>query len=702
VEQNQDLLVEIGTEELPPTALRRLSDAFSAQLSKQFSEQNIAHGQISAFASPRRLALLIRNVSPRQPNQENSRRGPALAASFDAQGSPTKAAAGFARSCGVEVRQLEREETAKGTWLIHRQQVVGQLTTALLPGLINNALAQLPIPKRMRWGSGDEEFVRPLHWVCLLFGSESVQGQVLGIEIGRSSRGHRFHHPQAVDMDAPEDYADRLRAAQVEPSLELRRERIRQQVRELAASIQGTASIPEDLLDEVAALCEWPVALLGRFDQRFLEVPAEALIETMQKNQKYFPVFDADNALAPYFITVSNIESREPELVRAGNERVIRPRFSDAMFFWEQDRKIPLCDRQPDLTKVIFQHQLGSVWDKAQRVGRLSRIIADEIGHDAQLAERAALLGKCDLVTSMVGEFASLQGTMGRYYAQHDGEDACVVAAMEEQYLPRHAGDRLPLSACGQTLALADKLDTLVGIFAIGQRPTGVKDPYGLRRAAIGVLRILIETPLSLDLKWLLAQAAVGFDKSIDTKDAVEAVFAYLADRLPGYYAERGIGNDTVDAVLASGSTTPSDIDRRIAAVAAFRELEAADALAAANKRIRNILRKSAAEVTGGGTAEAPVISPALLIEPSEQDLAGRLHALQVEIEPLLADDDYDAVLRTLAGLRESVDQFFDQVMVMAEDPALRANRISILHALERLFLSVADISLLQPQAAKT
>jgi glycyl-tRNA synthetase beta chain len=571
----------------------------------------------------------------------------------------------------------------------------------LLPGLISNALAQLPIPKPMRWGSGNEAFVRPVHWVCVLFGSASVQGQVLGVEIGRSSRGHRFHHPQAVDIDVPERYADQLRAAQVEPSLELRRERIKQQVSELAASIQGTASIPADLLEEVAALCEWPVALLGRFDRRFLEVPAEVLIETMQKNQKYFPVFGSDQALAPYFITVSNIESREPELVRAGNERVIRPRFSDAMFFWEQDRKLPLCDRQPALAKVIFQHQLGSVWDKAQRVSRLSRIIADELGYDPELAERAALLGKCDLVTSMVGEFASLQGTMGRYYAQHDGEDSCVVAAMEEQYLPRHAGDRLPVSACGKTLALADKLDTLIGIFAIGQRPTGVKDPYGLRRAAIGVLRILIETPLALDLERLLQQTALGFGSGIEIKDAVAAVFAYIADRLPGYYGDLGIASDTVDAVLASGSTTPSDIDRRIAAVAAFRELDAADALAAANKRIRNILRKSAAEETGRDATQAP-ISSTLLSEPAEQELARRIHALQTEIEPLLADDDYATVLRRLAGLRESVDAFFDQVMVMADEAELRANRIRILAALERLFLSVADISLLQPQAVQT
>ena len=685
--QNQDFLVEIGTEELPPTALKRLSEAFAEQLSKQFSEHNIAHGGTSVFARPRRLALLV----------------PAVAAAFDAQGAPSKAAMGFARSCGVEVDDLEREASAKGAWLVHRQQRQGQQTTALLPGLVTSALSQLPIPKRMRWGSGDEEFIRPLHWVCMLFGHEPVQGRILGVEIGTSSRGHRFHHPEGISIATPADYADTLRGGQVEPDFEVRRGRIRQQVTELARSIQGNALIPEALLDEVAALCEWPVALLGRFDERFLEVPPEVLIETMQKNQKYFPIFGADAALMPYFITVSNIESREPELVRAGNERVIRPRFSDAMFFWEQDRKLRLSDRQPALADVIFQHQLGSLWDKAQRVGRLSRSIAEQLGYDPELAERAALLGKCDLVTSMVGEFGSLQGIMGRYYAQHDGEHDCIVAAMEEQYLPRYAGDRLPASPCGRVLALADKLDTLVGIFAIGQRPTGVKDPYGLRRAAIGVLRILIETPLSLDLKLLLNQAAHGLGDSVDTEDAIDLVFSYITDRLPGYYGERGIGTDLVDSVLATGSTVLSDIDRRIAAVAAFRELEAADALAAANKRIRNILRKSAGEgeIATDATTEATVLAERL-VEPAERELADRIEALRVEIEPLLTADDYEAVLRTLSGLRESVDHFFEHVMVMAEDPELRVNRLAILRALEQLFLSVADISLLQPRTVRT
>ncbi len=694
MEQKQDLLIEIGTEELPPTALKRLSEAFGDGISRQLAEHELTHGPISLFATPRRLALLVQDAAPRQPDRETLRRGPALAAAFDGSGAPTKAASGFARSCGVEVSDLAREETPKGVWLVYRQQVEGQPITALLPLLITHALEQLPIPKRMRWGSGDEEFVRPLHWVCVLCGHDTVPGQVLGVEIGNRSRGHRFHHPDSVIIEWPETYVATLRSAYVEPSFERRRERITAQVNELAASIQGHASMPEALLDEVAALCEWPVALLGRFDQRFLEIPPEVLIETMQKNQKYFPVFGEDGALLPYFITVSNIESREPELVRAGNERVIRPRFADAMFFWQQDRKRPLADRQPALGEVIFQHQLGSVLDKAKRVGSLAREIADELGYDADLAERAALLGKCDLVTLMVGEFASLQGIMGRYYAQHDGEDACIVAAMEEQYLPRHAGDHLPQSPCGRALALADKLDSLIGIFAIGQRPTGVKDPYGLRRAAIGVLRIMIETPLPLDLKALLTSAANGYGEAIDAAGAVDAVFEYIADRLPGYYGDRGLSGDVVDAVLATGSTVPADIDRRILAVGQFRKLDAADALAAANKRIRNILKKAPSE------AGANAIVSAALIDPAEQRLAQRIESMQSVIEPLLAAKDYAGVLRTLAELRTDVDGFFDAVMVMADDPQLRANRIAILRGVATLFLTVADISRLQSTAA--
>jgi glycyl-tRNA synthetase beta chain len=690
MEQRYDLLVEIGTEELPPTALRRLSEAFAEQLSRQFDEHGLTHDEVTPFATPRRLALQVSALASRQPDQENLRRGPAVAAAFTDNGSATQAALGFARSCGVDVSELRREESDKGAWLAYLQRIEGQATDVLLPQLISNALAQLPIPKRMRWGNGSEEFVRPVHWVCVLFGPGRVSGNVLGTEIVATSRGHRFHHPDTVPIARPSDYADALRAAYVEPSLAVRRQRISEQARQLAAKVGGTASIPDALLDEVAALCEWPVALLGRFEPEFLQVPADALVETMQKNQKYFPVLGDDGALMPYFVAVSNIESRDPALVQAGNERVIRPRFADAKFFWEQDRKVRLEDRRESLKPIVFQHRLGSVWDKSLRVAALSRHIARLLDYDPDLAERAAVLGKCDLVTLMVGEFGSLQGIMGRYYAQHSGEPPCVVAAMEEQYLPRHAGDSLPESECGRVLALADKLDTLIGIFAIGEKPTGVKDPYGLRRAAIGVLRMLIEIPLALDLKALLSAAAEGFPGEIPAKASVDEVFDYINDRLRGYYGERAIGMDIVDAVLAVSPTVPSDVDRRVLAVAEFRRLDAAEALAAANKRIRNILKKSAAGEIGD------LVDPDLLVEPAEQRLAERIVEMRSKVEPLLFAQDYESALRTLAELRPDVDRFFDQVMVMAEDSSLRANRLAILRELEQLFLATADIARLQ------
>lgn len=690
VTQTQDLLIEIGTEELPPTALQRLSEAFTAGMVKEFEAARLSFDEIQAFATPRRLALVVPGLSLRQADQQVARRGPALTAAFDESGLPTRAALGFAGSCGVSVDELSREETDKGAWLSFRHVVRGEETAKLLPAMIERALALLPIPKRMRWGAGEAEFVRPLHWVCAILGETPVEGEVLGVAMGRETRGHRFHHPETLAIARPRDYVRLLRSAKVEPDFVRRRTLIRDQVEALAHSIGGKASIPEDLLDEVTALCEWPVALLGSFDPQFLEVPPEVLIETMQSNQKYFSVFDPQGALLPSFITISNIDSRAPELVRAGNERVIRPRFSDAMFFWEQDLKIRLEARQERLASIVFQHKLGSLWDKSQRVSALAREIAETLGEDAALAERAALLGKCDLVTLMVGEFPSLQGTMGRYYAARDAEDPCVVAAMEEQYLPRHAGDALPESPCGRALALADKLDSLIGIFAIGERPTGVKDPYGLRRAAIGVLRILIETPLALDLKTLLASAARGFPDAISADMVVEEVMEYLNDRLPGYYADVQINGDNVEAVLAVGVTQPSDLDRRVHAVADFRGLDAAEALAAANKRIRNILKKSAAE-----EAEAR-LDASLLQEPAERALAEAIEVMRIEVAPLQAKQDYAGMLRILSGLREPVDRFFDEVMVMAEDAALRTNRVALLRELEQLFLAIADFSRLQ------
>jgi len=685
-----DLLVEIGTEELPPTALAGLSAAFAERLAAQLREQSLPHGDIRPFATPRRLALIVRALASRQPDREHVRRGPAVQAAFDAQGAPTKAALGFARSCGVEVAALEREDTDKGQWLVHCSIQTGDTTDKLLPGLVAAALGQLPIPKRMRWGDSDVAFVRPVHWVCMRFGGAAVAGEVLGVPIGSTTRGHRFHAPDAVTVAGADDYEAILRSAYVEPDFAIRRTAIREQVSASARSVDGEASIPERLLDEVTALCEWPVALLGHFDEAFLDVPAEALVETMQHHQKYFPVHAADGELLPYFVTVCNIESREPDVVRAGNERVIRPRFSDARFFWEQDLRSPLADLQPALERVVFQHKLGTVADKSRRVAAASRDIAARLGYDVALAERSALLAKCDLVTAMVGEFASLQGVMGRHYAEHSGEDPCVAAAMEEQYLPRHAGDRLPDSECGRVLALADKLDTLVGIFAIGERPTGVKDPYGLRRAAIGVLRILIETPLPLDLRTLLRDTAEAFPASVPAQAAVEETYGYVMDRLRSYYAEQGIGADVIDAVMAVDAAAPSDFDLRVRAVTRFSQLEAAAALAAANKRIANILKKSPTQ------AQEATLDADLLHEDAERRLAESVAALRERIAPLLDTGDYAEALAALAQLRADVDRFFDTVMVNAEDPSLRANRLALVRDVLALFSSIADIGRLR------
>ncbi|MEA3274799.1 MAG: glycine--tRNA ligase subunit beta, partial [Pseudomonadota bacterium] len=564
MEETRDLLVEIGTEELPPTALSRLSEAFAAGFRAQLTHHRLDFSSIDAYSTPRRLALLVRELRVRQPDQEVARRGPALKAAYDAEGQPTKAALGFARSCGADVSDLKQEETPKGTWLVFRQIQQGRATSTLVLGMVEQALSVLPIPKRMRWGDGEDEFVRPVHWATLVFGDELVPARLFGVDTNAATRGHRFHHPESISVTTASGYAELLRAkGRVEPNFARRREMIQQQVEALAADTGGRAILEPELLNEVTGLCEWPTAVIGAFDEEFLEVPPEVLIETMQKNQKYFPLLSPEGRLLPRFITVSNIESREPGQVRAGNERVIRPRFSDAAFFWQQDRKKPIAAFAPKLATVVFQKELGTLAEKAARVGQVSRYIAGLLGVDEELAARSAHLAKCDLLTLMIFEFPSLQGVMGRYYAEQSGEHPCVVAAMEEQYLPRHAGDRLPQSQCGQVLSVADKLDTLVGIFAIGQRPTGVKDPYALRRASIGLLRILIETPLALDLRELLEFTAEELRDKVDAKQAAAEVFDYCMDRLKGYYQDQGIGADAVDSVLAGDVRVPSDIHKR-------------------------------------------------------------------------------------------------------------------------------------------
>ena len=689
--ETRDLLVEIGTEELPPTALRRLSQSFAEGLKAQLAQHHLGYGVVESFATPRRLALLVRNLEIAQPDQELVRRGPSLRAAFDTSGQPTPAALGFARSCGVEMADVAQEESDKGAWLVVHQRQAGRATRDQLVPMLERSLASLPIPKRMRWGDRDEEFVRPVHWVVVLFGDEQVEGQVLGVLIGRETYGHRFHRPGAMRLWVPGDYADLLReTGRVEPDFNLRRDLIRQQVQSLAAEAGGDVVMHDELLEEVTALCEWPSAILGGFDPKYLEVPAEVLIETMQKNQKYFPLRSADGSLLPMFITIANIESLDPGEVRKGNERVIRPRFADAAFFWSQDLKQPLESYGERLKTLIFQDKLGTVAEKSQRVAQISRYIAGILGYDEDLAARAAHLAKCDLMTSMIFEFGGLQGVMGRYYAEHSGEHPAVCAAMEEQYLPRHAGDRLPTTDCGRILSLAEKLDTLVGIFAIGQRPTGVKDPYALRRAAIGILRLLIETPLDLDLRELLDFTAQEYRTKLDATAAAGEVFDYVLERLKGYCQDHDLAADQVDAVLAIGVRVPSDIYRRILAVHDFSQLPEAVALTAANKRIRNILKKSDEQ-------PGDHVDQTLLVDPEEISLAARIRELAPQVRSLIGVGDYAGTFHFLAGVRPEVDAFFDQVMVMTEDPRVRANRLALLAGLEGLFLGIADISRLQP-----
>jgi glycyl-tRNA synthetase beta chain len=686
----RDLLIEIGTEELPPKALFDLALAFERGISAGLEKAGLPGGAIRRFATPRRLAVVVDQLPARQPDRRIERRGPALGAAFDPDGRATRAAEGFARSCGVSVAELQRRETDQGTWLVHVSVEPGAPTAKLIPGIVDSALAGLPIPKRMRWGDGDDEFVRPVHWAVLLFGDEVIPATILGVRTGRETRGHRFHHPDPLVVASPADYARQLASeGRVIADFAERRDRVRAQAEIAAAKLGGTAVIKPELLDEVTALVEWPVALAGNFERRFLNIPAEALISTMQDNQRYFPVVDAHGRLLPHFITMTNLESRDPAQVRAGNERVIRPRFSDAEFFWNQDRKQPLAARMAMLKHVVFQQRLGTVADKSARVAVLARFIAERGHSNPDWAERAARLAKCDLMTQMVQEFPELQGIMGRHYALHDQEAPEVAQAQEEQYLPRFAGDRLPATATGRALALADRLDSLLGIFAIGQAPSGARDPFALRRAALGVLRILIEGELNLDVQQLLEQAAASFEPTIRAEYAIETVFEFVLDRLRGYYLDQGVRPDTFEAVLDCRPTRPLDFDHRVRAVNAFRELPEAASLAAANKRIRNILRQV-------DTVLPFEVRPDLLVEDAEQALAGRLVELSSEVVPLMEAGLYGEALSRLASLREPVDTFFDRVLVMADDPAIRDNRIALLNELGSLFLRVADFSRLQ------
>ncbi len=683
----RDFLVEIGTEELPPKSLFTLAESFAAGVAAGLAAAGIRHGEMRWYATPRRLAILIAGLADKQPDQEIRRQGPAVAQAFDPSGNPTKAAMGFAASCGVEFSQLDQVDGPKGKVLQFVGVRKGSSTVELLPQIIGKALDELPIARRMRWGSGDQMFVRPVHWVVMLFGTEVVPCSILGISSGRATHGHRFHAPQAFPLESPNDYASMLASkGYVLADAKERKEKIRTEVQQLAKAIGGIAVIEDVLLDEVAALVEWPVPIAGRFDARYLELPQEVPIATMQDHQRYFPVRDATGRLMNAFITVANIESRNPDKVRDGNERVVRPRLADAAFFWDTDRKQRLDARRIALRAVTFQNKLGSLFDKSERVAHLAVRIASSIGADEAQVRRAAELSKCDLLTSMVGEFPELQGVMGKYYAQHDGEAGAVCDAIEQHYWPRFAGDKLPESKVSVAVSTADKLDTLAGIFAIGQKPTGTRDPFGLRRASLGVLRILLERSIDVDL-FELIEVAVGL-QPVRAQNTVNEIWEYVIERLRGSYLESadGISTEMFDAVIAANPRSVRDIDARLSALANFLKLPAAASLAAANKRIANLLRKATAELS-------EAVNSNLLTEAAEQALFQHVIAVERAVNPMITRREYGAALTELAELRADVDAFFDAVMVMTEDTALRANRLGLLLRLRNLFLQIADLS---------
>ncbi len=685
-----DLLIEIGTEELPPKALKKLSGAFTQGIIDGLNKAELNFGDVKPYASPRRLAVLVHGLDTTQSDKAVEKRGPAVKTAFDDDGNPTRATEGFARSCGVTPSDLETMESDKGAWLVFRSTQQGRATAELIPEIVQDSLNKLPIPKRMRWGDLDAEFVRPVHWVVMLFGDDVIDAEILTVKSGRDTYGHRFHHPDPIFLGEPAAYAPILETSgHVIADFADRREAIRAQVMEAAEKNGGKAVIDEELLDEVTGLVEWPLAVVGSFEQRFLEVPPECLISAMKEHQKYFHMVDEAGKLMPNFITVSNIDSRHPEYVREGNERVIRPRLSDADFFWTQDKKQKLESRLESLKSVTFQKKLGSLYDKSQRVSAIAEYIARAIGGDGTKAARAALLAKCDLMTDMVFEFTDLQGIMGRYYANLDGEDAEVAAALDEQYMPRFAGDELPAGKTGQALAIAEKLDTLIGIFGIGQVPSGDKDPFALRRAALGALRIIIEKGLDIDLKASLQHSAETNLGLFDNDHVITQVFDFMMSRLKAYYADAGVAPDTFEAVLAQQPTQPIDFDARLKAVTTFRQLPEAESLAAANKRIGNILKKAEQAIPDA-------VDPSCFIDEAEKALSAKIEAMAAVVAPLFAERNYEAALKELAALRPEVDTFFDEVMVMAEDAAVRANRLALLKRLSGLFLEVADLGQLQ------
>lgn len=681
----KDFLVELGTEELPPKALKRLSEAFQTGIEKGLKEAGLNYKRIQSYAAPRRLAVLVTDLEEHQADRTQTIDGPPRQAAFSSDGQPTQAALGFARKCGVDLSDVDQT----GPKLRFVQTIKGQATASLLPDIVSNSLDSLPIPKRMRWAARREEFVRPTQWLVMLFGDEVVDCEILTQKAGRESRGHRFHNPAPVHISSPANYVEDLRSAHVLADFAERKQFIANKVAELAKQNQGKAIVPEDLLNEVTALVEWPVPLVCRFEERFLQVPQEALISTMQDNQKYFCLLDEAGKLLPLFITVANIDSKDPTQIIEGNEKVVRPRLTDAEFFFKQDLKQPLEAFNGRLKNVVFQAKLGTVYDKATRVSQLAAIVAQEIGADTKQAARAGILSKADLATEMVGEFPEMQGVAGYYYALTGGEANDVALALNEQYMPRNMGGELPSTLVGASVAIADKLDTLVGIFGIGMLPTGSKDPYALRRAALGILRILIEKRLELNLSELVDQAITLYSDRIENKALNTQVLDFIFDRLRARYEDEGINITTYQAVRALKPVSPLDFDQRVQAVEAFRSLPEAAPLSFANKRVQSILEK----VTPQDIAAS--VDASLLQEKEEIALAEAVKQLESKVSQLSAERNYTEALNCLSSLQVLLDAFFDHVFVNAEDMKVRANRYALLAQIRQLFLGIADISLL-------
>ncbi|KJF90084.1 glycine--tRNA ligase subunit beta [Photobacterium leiognathi] len=685
----KNFLIELGTEELPPKALRTLAEAFAANFEAELKAADLPHDGIKWYAAPRRLALKVTGLADNQPDKVVEKRGPAIASAFDADGNPTKAAQGWARGNGITVDQAERMVTDKGEWLLFKQEVKGQPAQTLLPELAAAALAKLPIPRPMRWGDKDTQFIRPVKTLTMLLGDELVEGTILGVASARTIRGHRFMGEAEFTIDNADQYPAILEErGKVMADYEARKAIIVADAQKAAQAVGGTADLEDDLVEEVTSLVEWPVVLTASFEEKFLKVPSEALVYTMKGDQKYFPVYDAEGKLVPKFIFVSNIISNDPSQIISGNEKVVRPRLADAEFFFNTDLKSKLIDRLPQLETAIFQKQLGTIKDKTDRITELAGYIADKIGADVDNAKRAGLLAKCDLMTSMVFEFTDTQGVMGMHYARHDGEQEDVALALNEQYMPRFAGDQLPSTPVSSAVAMADKLDTIVGIFGIGQAPKG-SDPFALRRASLGVLRIIVENGYDLDLVDLVAKAHSLFGDKLTNNNVDSDVIEFMLGRFRAWYQDAGFSIDVIQAVLAMHPTQPADFDKRVKAVSHFRELDAAESLAAANKRVGNILAKFDGKLP-------TTVDNSLLVEAAEKELAEKVTAVVAALEPVFAAGDYQTALTELASLREPVDAFFDNVMVMADDEKLKVNRLALLNLLRNQFLKVADISLLQ------